>query len=107
MKLVILILLATLILCTDYRSKYAQGYWQVNLGEFDQVRGDLLMAFADFNLDGFTDIVSVDSLTSTVIAVYLWDNVLHTFVRKEVTTAASAIKSIIAGTCRCYRLSGP
>ena len=51
---VIAILLCVLYsaISVDYRTKLPSGYWQVSVGEFDQTRGDKLMAFADFNSDG-------------------------------------------------------
>ena len=45
-------LLISLIHCADYRTARASGYWQIPIGEFDQTKGDKLMAFADFNNDG-------------------------------------------------------
>lgn len=52
MKGVFLFLCLTLAFSKDYRTALPSGYWQVPVGEFDQTRGDKLMAFADFNLDG-------------------------------------------------------
>ena len=52
MKLVIFLLVVAVGLCTDYRKVLPKGSWQINIGEFDQVRGDILMAFGDYNLDG-------------------------------------------------------
>ena len=40
------------------------------------------MSFGDYNVDGFTDIVCVDSLSSTVMGIYLWDNSVQEFTRK-------------------------
>lgn len=50
--LIVYVLLISITLCVDYRSTLASGYWQINVGEFDTTRGDKIMAFGDFNIDG-------------------------------------------------------
>lgn len=47
-----LLLFIGIISCADYRTARASGYWEIPVGEFDQTKGDNLMAFADFNNDG-------------------------------------------------------
>lgn len=48
-NVVLLIMISTI--CSEPYDHLPSGFWKIEVGEFDPVNGDILMALGDFNQD--------------------------------------------------------